>query len=304
MILPRLPLTRGGSEGEEELWKFLLVRVERDSFHKRKKMCMAPPLKKKKAKKPEVLVVSALVCGVASYLHLCVFVSALKCLSSVPADGKITKIERSVLVAYAWDLLTLALGIVPFSRAKRSSDVIGHHAPVFAFLFIGLPYTFQLANIEPAVAVSQAVPSAFRIFERINGWGFVSSLNEMIMCAQQSEIFLKRALTRKESKQELDGYIFTSKVVQLLELIFKLLVFTVFPTLSILGCLEYDMVAWAYYADTPLATTLLRLATSPIFLRTLAWRAFILIQYPPMAKRTYFKLKKHIQLSFMAKNYA
>jgi len=213
------------------------------------------------------------------------------------ADGKIASLERAVFFAYAWDCCCLAVGVVPFSRAKYASDVLGHHAPVFAFLAVGLPYTLRWRAVEPVVAVADAAPEARRIFERINGWGFLSSLNETAMCLQQAEIHLKTILDDasrqrpKASASELDGYVFTSTPVQLAELSFKLLVFTAFPALSVAACVEFDVLFWR---ALPPAASVLGLARSPLFIRTLAWRAFVLLQYPSMAKRTASKLSRFV----------
>mmetsp|Transcript_30678 Transcript_30678/g.93774 ORF Transcript_30678/g.93774 Transcript_30678/m.93774 type:complete len:274 (-) Transcript_30678:142-963(-) len=257
-------------------------------------MCQKPALKAKPSAAHQAL--TCVVCVAAATLHCRVFLGALRCLvvgDDSGDDDKIAPLERAVLLAYAWDCLALAAGIVPFSRAKSPSDVLGHHVPVFAFLAIGLPYTLRW-RLEPAVAVAQAVPRTIHLFERINGWGFLSSLNETAMCLQQAEIHLKQllssrardVLTRRQS--DLNGYVFTSTPVQLVELTFKLLVFTVFPALSVKACLEFDLLFWRS------SSSVLDLARSPLFVRTLAWRAFVLIQYPSMATRTATKLRRFV----------
>ena len=260
-------------------------------------MCIKPevPAKEPVMKESFLLAKSGL-CVVAACLHFQVFLGAVGCLLPTGDGDRILRIEKAVLWAYGFDMLCLKMGVIPFSRARRPSDIISHHVPVFAFLVIGLPYTLQW-SFEPAVEIALKIDGTRRVFERINGWGFMSSLNEAFMCSQQAEIFLKKSLDDRrvipaDKNFHARGFFFTSNLVQLIELAFKLSVFTIFPVFSVLACLEYDIIAWQYHGGLTMALNLLR---SPVFLRTLAWRAFIVLQYPHMAKRTYSKLHKHLR---------
>jgi len=258
-----------------------------------------------------------LLCVVAAAFHLHVFGNALRCLytgsssaSSFATLATITRLERAVFLAYAWDLLCLAAGVVPFSRARGARDILSHHVPVFVFLAIGTPLAFRLRTIEPAVDLAEGSAATARVLARINGWGFVSSLNEAIMSAQQAETLwnalrssARRRLASLETKkngraaleESGDVCVFNAAPVQLAELAFKLTVFTAFPVLSTRACLEYDVVAWRWARSSGgLLGAVLRFLGSLVIVRTFAWRAFILTQYPSMAQRTFAKIGRFV----------
>lgn len=240
-------------------------------------------------------ITSCSLCGLAAVAHLKVFLNALRCvvepLGPSSADASIDhlgRLEASVVIAYTWDMVCLAIGIIPFSRVRQPRDIIAHHIPVFLFLGIGLPFMLRLSFIEEAVPLRNDA-RVMRIFERINGWGFLSSLNESIMCAQQAaKFFFKGTVPSALS--------IAWKLVEFIELIYKLAVFTVLPLMSLLACFEYDIIFWSLSARRDRASSTLdgirRMLSSPVYLRTCIWRLFVATQYPSMATRTWSKLSK------------
>ena len=134
-------------------------------------------------------------------------------------------------------------------------------------------------GIEPAVGHAQT-PSTLVILEAINGWGFLSSLNEFVMCHQQAENYMRAHGSRIA--------FFSSFPFVVLEISFKLAVFSIFPLFSTRACLRYDVIAWRAAGGS-----VLRLITSGscIWVRTWLWRAFIFTKYPSMAKRAWGKLR-------------
>jgi len=159
-------------------------------------------------------------------------------------------------------------------------------------LSIGLPYDLSWTKIEPALVIT--APKKAKLFALINGWGFMSSFNEFIMCSQQAENYWNACVSHPFQIK-----IAGSTLSQFIELVFKLCIFSIFPAFSVIACLRYDTLAWAHAATTTFGSrlfiTLFHMLRSPIYLRTLAWRAFIAIMYPNMAKRTLLKLRRFIE---------
>ena len=174
---------------------------------------------------------------------------------------------------------------------------MNHHLPIFGFLVIGLPFVMSWAAVEPAVGLAAKFQHLEPLFETIEGWGFLSSFNEFLMCNQQAENYLRARVGWAPR-------VFSSPFGVGLELSFKLAVFTVFPFLSFLGGLRYDGTFWSDEraargaAGSPAADLLAALSSaaamvrSPLWLRCCAWRVFILTKYPFMAKRGFSRLKR------------
>eukprot|EP00316_Scyphosphaera_apsteinii_P009459 CAMPEP_0119306452 /NCGR_PEP_ID=MMETSP1333-20130426/7213_1 /TAXON_ID=418940 /ORGANISM="Scyphosphaera apsteinii, Strain RCC1455" /LENGTH=236 /DNA_ID=CAMNT_0007309761 /DNA_START=399 /DNA_END=1109 /DNA_ORIENTATION=+ len=204
-------------------------------------------------------------------------------------------IQVAILIAYLWDVICIASGVIPFSRVRRGSDIVGHHLPILCvFLPLGLPISFNLASIESALQVldsslhgPQAVgPQSFLL--RIYAWGFVSSLNEFLMCAQRAEAPQGVVTAPK---------LWNARQVQLFELSYKLAIFVVFSMLSAIACLQLDYALWKHarmkHPTSSFFTLLACTYLTPIQIGTSAWRLFIITKYPKMAQQTWAKLKKY-----------
>ena len=187
-------------------------------------------------------------------------------------------------MAYGFDLICCAVGVVPFSRCRKAGEIWGHHFPVLCVLVpLGAPFYLRLAAIEPCVATWRNNPRVSEaLFYRINSWAFISSLNEFIMCNARSELEAGKS-----------GF-WNSRPVAIFELTYKLGIFVVFSTLSFWSCCHFDVVRFneARSVSATLLGAVARTYCSPLQLRTMLWRLFIVTKYPTMAQRTIGKLRK------------
>jgi hypothetical protein len=197
-------------------------------------------------------------------------------------------IDGGVALAYIWDIICINRGVVPFSRCRKGSEIVAHHAPViFFFLPMALPLVMRSSWAEPMIGISNKLDErVLRLYLQGNGWGFISSLNEFIMCMQRVEM----------SHMQFDprSCFWNSKSIQFLELIFKVGIFTTFSSISCFKSCQIDVIVWQLLSSTNPTSSIFDLFImtykSPIQLRTIAWRLFAITNYPKMAKRTLDKL--------------
>lgn len=78
--------------------------------------------------------------------------------------------------AYIWDIICATLlGVIPFSRARHAKDILMHHAPILVVVGLSLPhYTSPKAAVAMTPHLARSV-----------SYGFLSCLNESIMCMQR-----------------------------------------------------------------------------------------------------------------------
>jgi len=88
----------------------------------------------------------------------------------------IIRTELTAAAAYVWDLLCAAVfNVIPFSRARHTKDIALHHIPILAVISLSLPhYTSSAAATVMTPFLARSV-----------SFGFLSCLNECIMCVQR-----------------------------------------------------------------------------------------------------------------------
>jgi hypothetical protein len=170
---------------------------------------------------------------------------------------------------------------------------------------------------------------------KANGWGFLSSLNEFIMCFQRAEMSLQGILEFRDDELKKMRYRFmTSRFMIGIELYFKLGIFCVFSCFGFVACCGLDQVwynffmlevygggrggnddvgklmqqvgggglqqGWFFsngYLHSTFWHALRYMASSPMFWRSILFRMFLLIMYPFMGMRTMKKIQKFHLLS-------
>lgn len=252
---------------------------------------------------------------IAGVLHLHVLYRALSFLyATLPNQPLIDieygqalyfQMELSVLLAYGFDLFCCAVSVVPYSRCKKGSEIVVHHTPVFLILLpLGIPVWKQWSSWEPMLPFIQALgkksqSDAISLLLRANGWGFVSSLNEAIMCFQKTELSLHGLSTMFDNRENIRHKFFTSWTMEFLELSYKVLIFWVFPVISFLATLQTDRHFYNFNLEQfPSASFLMLLYKTyitPLQLRSVVWRIFIIVFYPSMGKRTINKLRRFLE---------
>lgn len=229
------------------------------------------------------------VCLVAAVFHGCIWVQSMVCVRlSLDAGGAVgaglgalRAMAATVAVAYTWDLFSIkALGVVPLSRCRApGDDIVGHHVPVLLVLLpLGLPFALA-SSYEPACQIA----GFHRLVLFAEGVGFLSSLNEAIMCLQR--VRGARAL-------------FRSRPAVFFELLYKVLIFSVMALGILVACAAIDCGvladATARHPRSRAAAALAALR-SPVLLRSLVYGWFVASKYPLMGRRAWRKLAAHVR---------
>ena len=251
----------------------------------------------------------------AGCLHLHVFYRALSFLYLIHPSQPPMEIESSlilyfsmklaVVLAYGFDLVCCAFSVVPYLGCKKASEIVAHHLPVFLILLpLGVPMWKLWTEWGPMFPFIESLDGegrdyAISLLLRANGWGFLSSLNETIMCFQKPELPLHRLSTMFEPRDHLRPRFWTSWTMEFLELSYKMSIFWVYPILSAAATCETD---WHYfyfnkeqYPSASIFMLLCKTYWSPVQLRSLVWRVFIVLFYPFMGKRTSNKLRRFLK---------
>lgn len=252
----------------------------------------------------------------AAAFHLVVFAAAVRSLlvsqQSLSQDefiGYGSAVDVALATAYAFDLFCCyAARVVPFSRVRNPADIAGHHLPVLCvFIPLVIPTWKRWDRIEPFTLFGGGVDGKFDSFSlvlQINGFGAISSLNEVIMCLQRAE--MSRAgvdVTINHWSKKGDGrYLgfFTSNRAQIFELVYKLAFFVVSAAFSFKACIELDILYYAHNTEELAGSSLTKIVLvsffrSPLQVRSLLWRLFIFTNYPMMARRTIAKLSSFLK---------
>lgn len=231
--------------------------------------------------------------------------------------------ERAVFLAYTFDLICCyVFDIIPFSRCHSKTDIVQHHLPIILFILpLGIPlWTDEklLRNLDPIVHgilesnitisthtgddITPLRIVAIKGLYQANGWGFISSLNECIMCFQRVEMIFNGIQSFKEiSELSKDKkVIMTGTFIIGIELYFKLAIFTIFSVCSFMACFELDHVWYLYHihvhkGDSMLDAMVGSFPRSAIMVRLVLFRFFMLVLYPFMAMRTIGKIRKIYQ---------
>lgn len=257
---------------------------------------------------------------IAGLLHLQVFCYAMKTIvapRTLSENGTVdSTIDVYVFSAYLFDLICCYLfNVVPFSRCKSGKDVAVHHLPVLlVFIPLYLPshsFLEQLSKFDPLIhnilsfgsnananGSGATVDVTFLLIDgiaRANGYGFISSFNEVIMCFQRAEMSLQ-GVTSFQDIPTMKQRFFTGRFMMGLELHYKLAIFALFPFFSSTGCFYMERAGYTYLTqvnpEMPLWRILMKLYASPCMLRGVACRVFMITMYPTMAKRTIKKIQQ------------
>ena len=215
-------------------------------------------------------------------------------------------LDKAVFTAYSFDLICCYFfKVIPFSRCNSPGDIAGHHLPILLVILpLCLPLFWEELNfLDPlihGVLDYHADGGLLRLNAmdgviRANGWGFVSSLNEFIMCFQRAEMNMQGVKDFRDIST-LQKRIFTGRLAIGIELYFKFGIFCVFSLFGFKGCCDLDKVWYGYISqvhdDMSFMTVVGSIFCSPLFIRALVYRVFILVMYPMMALRTFKKIKK------------
>ena len=251
---------------------------------------------------------------IAGILHIHVLYRALTCLLAgrpgqplLDIDSGVNlyrDIEYAVMSAYCFDIFCCMLSVVPFSRCKKGSEIVMHHMPVILLLLpCGVPMWNKWESWEPVLRFVKSMDEegrhhAISLLLYANAWGFVSSLNEAIMCFQKAELSLHGFENMLVPRGEFGPKFWTSWTTEFLELSFKLCIFYLFPILSLRSVFRTDMNIFNYHSNlNPSAnhmSTLVATYSSPLQLRGIVWRFFIFSFYPTLGKRTIEKIRRFV----------
>lgn len=265
---------------------------------------------------PSYLLLLPLVAGI---FHLQVFYYAVTLLMT-PFDANsidnqtlfklFFDMDSAVFRAYIYDLASsYVFGLIPFSRCQSSMEIAQHHLPIiFLILPLGVPLWAELKNVDPIVHGILDTDNRNKLlrFAAIEGlrkaqcWGFISSLNESIMCFQRVEMMKNGIQSFKHISQISKGCkVMTSRLMIGIELYFKLSIFTLFSACSFYACYELDRTWYLYHMhlfggrENSLFLGLLSsFSRSSIMLRLIIYRLFMLAMYPRMAIKTIDKIKR------------
>jgi len=241
---------------------------------------------------------------VAGVFHLMVFLTASISLVASLNDSfdysefvhYAARVDMAVALAYSFDLICCYVEVVPFSRCKSGREIFSHHFPkLFLCIPLLFPVWFRLTSLEPFATVASG--PQFQLVLRVNGLGAISSLNEVIMCFQRAELSHAGIYTTLNTKPK-EKYIgiWSSRQVELFELLYKLAFFVFSALLSFHSSIGLDIFFYNYHREVALegASTLRLLfqtfSRSPLQIATLLWRIFMVTNYPFMAKRTVMKI--------------
>ena len=126
---------------------------------------------------------------------------------------------------------------------------------------------------------------------KVIGWGFISSMNEFIMCFQRAEMGAYGIADFNSISTQLKGRKFmTSNWMIGLELYFKMGIFWIFPLISLKECFRLDKVWYDYHMmfhpDLSFFNVFLSVCSSVVTMRSLIFRMFVIALYPSMGLRT------------------
>ena len=112
---------------------------------------------------------------VSACLHATAFALAATLTQHFTLD-LIIHTEVCAAAAYVWDIIcAVVLGVIPFSRARHAKDILLHHVPILVVVGLSLPhYTSPKAAVAMTPHLARSV-----------SYGFLSCLNESIMCMQR-----------------------------------------------------------------------------------------------------------------------
>jgi hypothetical protein len=280
----------------------------------------APLSAKLEPKKRSIIaIVSPLI---AALLHLHVFYyAAFKLLAEpigVNGIGLFTErafgIDKAVFMAYAFDIFCCyVLKVVPFSRCHLAKDIADHHLPIILVILpLGIPLwannfdpimnsLLRADNGEKEIAWSIAAINAIRC---ILGLGFLSSLNEVIMCFQRVEMTINGIDSFSHTSQ-IKNKVMTGRLMIGIELYFKVAVFCFFSIAGFKVCCDLDKVYYSYYMHTNEGASfwnaLSAIFTSTTIWRTILFRLFLVSMYPFMGLRTIRKVIKFHEEGMMIK---
>lgn len=197
-------------------------------------------------------------------------------------------VEIAVTAAYCSDMIAaLIFKVVPFSRCSKSSDILSHHLPVMVLVLLAIPMGTLWESREPYLAMVAERPLFWTRMPLITvGFGFISSLNEFIMCMQ---------------KVDLPRNVWSSRPVVVFELAYKCLIFTLFSGLASLagGHVLYSFACRCASQNPAILEVATCVAVSPIMWRVLIGVSFFAIMYPKMAKRALLKLHSNTDTETM-----
>ena len=269
---------------------------------------------------------------VAGCLHLSVFCTAVAGIYNVFANrsqhqyssdeyrGSVFSLDRAVFVAYMFDIVCCLVGVIPFSRCSKAKDILGHHIPTLVLaLPLAVPLWSNLKSLEPTleileVPMGDATRNRFiDAFTLASGFAYISSLNEVIMCFQRTEMSFQQVTSFRDIDQ-MKFKLLTSRAVVGFELLYKLCFFWGMSILACKACFDFDMsiysfvsrkegiatlskVAYIYTRRKEGMSTLSKLSyiyTSPAVLRGVLFRVFAVVMYPSMGARSLKKFQQFI----------
>ena len=216
-------------------------------------------------------------------------------------------LEKSVVFAYIFDLVCIyCFNVVPFSRCSKGAEIAMHHFPILTLIIpLGIPLHQKMTKIDPTfheifgTVGSVGVDNAMRL-QMINallkalGLGFMSSLNEFIMCLQRSEMNVLGITAFQNIAYYKGRQIMTSRLVIGLELYFKLVIFWIFPLISCFVYSRVDKIFYDYHMgknpNSNILNIFMSLCSSVTLLRLLVHRMFMFCLYPKMGLRTFKKI--------------
>ena len=182
--------------------------------------------------------------------------------------------EVTFFVAYIVDLLVVCgLGVVPYSRCdpvKGGRDIIVHHVPSIIGGSLLRYAQVEMMTGPDAIEVAS-------ILARWRGWSMLSSYNEVIMCMQ---------------RVDWPAAVWNSRRCYLIELSWKVLIFTVFAGLGTTAAVQMFSRLLASTAEGA-ATSLevaSNMASSPLAWAILIYLVFYATMYPSMGWRAIRKL--------------
>merc|ERR1712071_406897 len=155
-------------------------------------------------------------------------------------------------MAYMFDLLCCAFSVIPYSRCSKASEIITHHLPILiCILPLGIPMWSGWPSYEGMIPFFESFDPpnghyCMGLLLRGNGLGFVSSLNEAIMCFQRAELSLNGQTTMFMLDKYPGPKYFTSRMMEIFELLYKMCIFCVFPVLSIYYVINTDFEYFDY----------------------------------------------------------
>lgn len=252
---------------------------------------------------------------IAAALHMHVFYHALvtmlftslshttKTPSSVLYQNSFL-LERAVFLAYTFDLISCYIfHVIPFSRCDKAKDIASHHLPILlALVPLGVTlWSESFQSWDPLLQNILNYHTDFGILRlgvliglsRSVGWGYISSFNEVIMCLQRAEMSLQGCTKfRNELLEGMKFRCFTSRPFIGLELYFKCGIFCMFGCFGFQACCSLDKVAYYYLVETGSSNIFKSMISSPMFIRAIIYRMFVLIMYPSMGLRTIKKIKQ------------